>query len=657
VKRRHLPPVVGLFVTAFVVRWWLLSGLILGDDGQEFGLLQQVVASGPDFRDQLQVRFGGWLPNYVVALLFGITETTVLLPTWILSSAMSLLAYALLVRWGYGTRRAFLGGLLVATAPFEVVLGTLRTNDLYLGGALALGFLALVLYEDRPVRQGVLVAIALWYGFYVKLFAVYALPALGLYALAGRRWRAAKAFVATSVVLHAATILYWRLSLGTYTPFVSTHAANYPVQAKDLPLEWARYVRMIFVGSEFSTTLFGIVPYVLIALLVVQAVRGRLDRADRLLLGFWGLFFLFLEFFPAGFALDAYYTVPRIFRYLAPISFPIALHAAKLVLEVTRDRPSAAPLVVGALLVLNLYQSWDATEPGRVHRAILQRVVPAIEQLAPPRVVAETTMGYWLRALYLDPERVETEVVMPPNIYVATECEKWIRDSEANWPTGTLLLTGFGNYVHYGAHTQGLRLAWFDAPLDDRWELVGDYGMVSYLPRPEAARLWRLVRGASYDAAIRIRKDPPPPTPGLDPKARFDAGMERFNAGENMVAAAWFGSVMKTNAPQAEDATFFHAAAYFRQDDWARTTHEFKRLLKRFPTGHWAAAAHWHIAICDLRRGRTHRARARFAYVIRRFPEDVATVDGARAEIRRIVRRRDGVLLDWWHRLAGYPES
>ena len=83
--RRHLAAGLALFAIAFVVRWWLLCGLILGDDPQEFGMLQQVLASGPDFRDQLQVRFGGWVFNYVVALLFGVSETTVLLPTWALS--------------------------------------------------------------------------------------------------------------------------------------------------------------------------------------------------------------------------------------------------------------------------------------------------------------------------------------------------------------------------------------------------------------------------------------------------------------------------------------------------------------------------------------------------------------------------------------------
>jgi TolA-binding protein len=109
--------------------------------------------------------------------------------------------------------------------------------------------------------------------------------------------------------------------------------------------------------------------------------------------------------------------------------------------------------------------------------------------------------------------------------------------------------------------------------------------------------------------------------------------------------------------PQAQDAAFFYAASFFRQSDWTRASREFKRLLARDPHGRWAAAAHWHIAICDLRRGRVRRARARFAWVIRRFPEDRATVEGARVELRRITGARRGLLVELWRRLTGRADA
>ena len=645
--RRHLLVALAIVAVAFAVRWALLSGLVLGDDPEEFTMLQQVLAGGLDFHDQLQVRFGGWILNYVAARLFGMSETTLLLPTWLLSSSFGAIAYALLLHWGYGIGRSTLGALVVVTAPFEVVLGTLRANDLYLAGALNLGFLALVLCEDRPLRQGLLVAIALWFAFYVKLWAVYALPALALYVLVERRWRFAASFAATSLVLHGATLLFWKTRLGVFAPFVSTHAATYPVGAKELAYHWLRYPHMLFVGSEFGTTLFGVVPYVLAILLAVRLARRRLDRPDRLLVGFWGTLLLLLEFFPTAFTLDAYYTVPRIFRYLAPISFPLALHAAKLVLDATSTMRATA--IAAVLLVLvNLVQAADATSPGRVYHGVLMTVVREIERRAPPQVVAETNLAYWLRALYLDPDTVETEVVEPPDLYAAAACERWIRDTGPSWPTGTLLVTGLGNYVHYGAHGEGFRLAWFGTPLDARWQLVGEYGVLSYLPRPEAARFWRLTQGA----APRIVKDDPPPPGELSSAERFTAGMARFDAGDHRGARAQFRVLMDARAPEAEDATFFHAASFFRDSDWVRARHEFKRLLHRFPKGRWVAAAHWHIGICDLRRGQVRRARRRFEYVVRRYPEDVTTVANSRIELSRM-ELHDGVLVRLWRRVRG----
>jgi Tfp pilus assembly protein PilF len=425
------------------------------------------------------------------------------------------------------------------------------------------------------------------------------------------------------------------------------------VAAKELLIEWARYPYMIFVGSyEFRTTLFGVTPWVLAVLLAVRAARRRLDRPDRLLLGFWGIFLLLLEFFPNGFTLDAYYTVPRIFRYLAPISFPVALHAAKLVLDVTRTwRPMRAVLVVVPLLGVQLLGGVDATLPGRIHRDLLFRVVRSIERLAPPAVVAESTLGYWLDSLYLDRAAVETRVVTPPEIYVPAECERWIAASAPTWPTGTVLVTGLGNYVHYGAHAQGLRLAWFDAPLDDRWTLVDDVGVASYLPRPETARLWRLERGATDAPPPRERDDPPPPD-ALDPAARLTVAIERFNAGDQRVARSHLRVLMNTPGPQTADARFFHAASYFRESAWPQAAHEFKQLLHHDPSGRWAAAAHWHLAICDLRLGHVRRARARFEYLLRRFPADHATTENARAELQRLMRRDGGLVGALWRRFT-----
>ena len=255
-----------------------------------------------------------------------------------------------------------------------------------------------------------------------------------------------------------------------------------------------------------------------------------------------------------------------------------------------------------------------------------------------------------LESLYLDPTLVETEVVTPPEIYDPIACEKWLRDTAPTWPIGTVLVTGLGNYVHYGAHTQGLRLAWFEQPLDDRWTLAEEDGVVAYLPRPEMARLWRLTRGLPAPTTPHERDDPPPPGPA-DPAERMAAAMAAFNGGRQRVARAHLRSVIDGGTSEAEDARYFYAVSFFREDNWARASREWKHLLGHHPGGRWTAAAHWHLGICDLRRGRTRRARARFEYIVRRFPHDVVTVENARAELLRTGSRRGGLVGELWRRL------
>jgi hypothetical protein len=312
-------------------------------------------------------------------------------------------------------------------------------------------------------------------------------------------------------------------------------------------------------------------------------------------------------------------------------------------------RPAWTAALVTLVIAANVVGAVEATLPGRTFRRALLATVREIEREAPPRVVAEITLAFWLERMYLDPDVVETEVVRPPDIYVATECERWLRDSAPGWPTGTLLITGLGNYVHYGAHLQGLRLAQFERPLDDRWAPAGEYGNMWYLPRPEAARLWRLARGSDGTRVALEHDDPPPPGPAT-PAERMRAGMERFDHADYRGARAHLHALMNTQATEAEDATFFYAVTFFRQERWDPTQHAFKHLIARFPHGHWLAAAHWHIAVADVRRGRIRRARARFASIVRRFPQDPATVANARAELRRLAPRGRGLIAELWAR-------
>src|SRR5512143_752518 len=100
--RAHVPAAAGLFAVAFGVRWWLRQGLVLGDDPQEFAVLLHILTNGPLLTDQLHLRFAGWIFNHLAFWLLGVSETSFLLPTALVTSTFAVMAYAVFVRWGYG---------------------------------------------------------------------------------------------------------------------------------------------------------------------------------------------------------------------------------------------------------------------------------------------------------------------------------------------------------------------------------------------------------------------------------------------------------------------------------------------------------------------------------------------------------------------------
>src|SRR5262249_31079437 len=161
----------------------------------------------------------------------------------------------------------------------------------------------------------------------------------------------------------------------------------------------------------------------------------RFDRADAMLVVLYGSFFLLLNFFPNGFHFDQYYSVPRIFRYLTPISFPMALHVAKMFLDVSRvGWPSViAPALFVPLLALNVDGIDDAMRPGQIYRTAFMAVVRDVRALQPPKLVADALIASWTKDLYLQP-RDRIEVIVLDHTYKPEEYERWIRGHEDKVP-------------------------------------------------------------------------------------------------------------------------------------------------------------------------------------------------------------------------------
>ena len=643
------PALLGRVVLPAVILAWacalrvaFFSGFVLCDDYQELGTVANVFAHGPVLADQFQLRFGTWLFNVAAFKLFGVSEFGFFVPTVLMSASLGLVGYAILVRWGYGFLPAFAAGLMIAAAPFDVLLGGLRANDVILAWFVGLAVAALVVLDERPVWQGLTVALCGWLGFYVKLWIVYFLPVLGIHYLVEAwrrgRWRGGIVFAIASLTLHGATCAFWKRQTGYWLPFIWQHAATYPVPPRDLARVLRIYPDQLLHGSEYGTTLFGSVPYLVALGLTLKLVGSvarrfgvgyRMDARDWALFGCYATFFLLLNFFPNSFAFDRYYSAPRIFRYLAPLSFPMSLHLAKMVLDLSPAR--AGWLTVVALLALtgwNLRQSVEATAPSRAYRALLMAVVRDVRERRPPMLVAEYWISYFLSSVYLKDLAREIQVVRPVHTYAARDYEAWLQRRQSDLVPGTLLLTGFGSCVHYAAHQDGFRLALFQSGLHPAWKVLKDYGPLAYVPRPEPVRLWELAEPISGTPAVRVGG-------GAGPEELFKSGMARFDEQRYAEAAAYFHTVV-TDFPAsavAEDALYFHTICFFREERWSETIRGFEDLMQRYPAGRYVPGAHYHIGISYAALGDRDRAREAFETLRRKFPQEQTLGRSAADEI------------------------
>ncbi len=631
--RRWGPPVL-LFATALLLRLWLFSGFVLCDDAEELQLVERILDEGADFRGHLQYRVPLWLPSVLAMRVLGRTEAGFFLPTVLLSASLPVLGFAILRRCGRSRGASFAAAAVVATAPFEVLLGGLRANDVVLEWLVAAGLLALVHWRAQPRRQGASVAVIFFLAFATKLWAVYFLPALflgwvGPGARHGGR-RAAAVFTVLSAGLHGLAAVFWKLKIGVFLPFLAAHSATYAIEPERLSWLWLEYPRQVFVGAAVGSTLFGLVPYVVLAFTVLAArrglarVRSSWGTLDALLAATWATFFLLLELFPNSFQFDRYYSAPRIFRYLAPLSFPLALHAGKLIAEMRAAR-SVRVLAIAGMLAVNVVQALEATEPGRAYRAALLGVAYHLRLTCPPVVLADTWPTFFLRRIYLRGTCPRTEFVNPIGVQAATAYEAWLAKNGRAIPEGTVLVSGLASCVHFSCVTCGYRLAQFERPLARRFALVRDFGALDFYPTPEPVRLWRA--------------GPPESAPGTRPTgaATLQAeGMAAFDAGRYAVAQHAFETVLADHraSPEAVDAAYFEAVCHWRMGEPLPTLRRFEWMLREFPDGRWTVAGFYHLGLAHEALGQFEEARSYYARVV--SARDVGLGPHAAARLREL---------------------
>src|SRR5262249_55217253 len=133
-----------------------------------------------------------------------------------------------------------------------------------------------------------------------------------------------------------------------------------------------------------------------------------------------------------------------------------------------------------------------------------------------------------------------------------------------------------------------------------------------------------------------------------DPNALFEGGMARLSRGDYRGARAYFRTLQTEHPSRAEEGAFFYAATFFREGNWDRSRHEFKRFIRRFPDSPRLSQVYWHLAMCDASFGNNVRPMAELRYVIRHVRNDPTTANTAASDLRTLMRRRGGIVIQYW---------
>jgi hypothetical protein len=501
-------PALLLFAICLVVRVVMQSGFVMGDDMAVVAVADTQSEKLHWVHEQVNLRFGVWLPYILSFKIFGTGELGFFAPTWIMSSSFGSVAFILLRRWGYSVTAAFFAGLFVGLSPFEMLIGTSMANDIILAAVFIYGFVAWQYRDAIPRLSGALIGALLWFGFFNKAWVIYAFPFLGIEFLRdfynrGRRMPFWAFLAVTMVLLHAAVAWSCMRALHDPFPFLRLLPAHYPVPRAKLREILLIYPREIFIGDdEMRTTLFGAVPYVWIvafcAALVLRGPRRVLvrDRANVELLAMSLGMFLLINFVPNYYSLTEYHSAPRIFRYLTPISFFLSFFTAKLLVDCAASLPRAAAMVVpvcaAGLLAVNVIGAVRATGPGRENRRIVEAATETITAECPPELLMDNWQGYFFNRLYLKRKCPKTIVRgLAFRSRADDDAEKEFHNYEAQIPDGSMMVTGFGSYVYYPCYDCRIEPAFMKTPIAKQWEVVREIGPITFKPAPIDVKVWR----------------------------------------------------------------------------------------------------------------------------------------------------------------------
>jgi dolichyl-phosphate-mannose-protein mannosyltransferase len=489
--------------------WWRLAGLCLalalplrlaffagfglGDDPNEsISLIHFAQRLRLDPTDFLHYR----LVNIVVRGLcyrwFGVSEAAMILP--VLGAALAthgmgvLLAGELL-----GARAAFLASLLFLVTPYETLASTANVPDYFhafFGTAAAWAVV-------RGLRRGhagwmALAAACVALGLMNRVSTLLLLPVLGLAMLASlRRWRGWLVFwTALAALVGLGCAADWRWSGSPVGWLVHNSGGGIDVTSI-VGTILKIYPRYVFLRDDHAHWMFGLTGWAaaggaLVAL--VRTLRGRAGMAEMAVLLAFVVFGGLFEFLPHRLTLAAYWSHPRIFRYLAQLAPALYLCGAYLLERAWRWRPALGLAGAALVALMGLWQTPAVSEPLRDANRDARALIAFLRahEVLPGNPPMRIQTDYWrvghIRGLY-------ASLAAWDAVGVAPESPDHQRAFLASRTEG-LVVTGGAGLPWYGSPELVLSLSRLGFQPPPSWRLVWQYAGAQKPWRSEPLRVW-----------------------------------------------------------------------------------------------------------------------------------------------------------------------
>lgn len=358
----HWPPWVifgALAVFALTLRLACLTGLV-GSDDLHYAKYAQAVVEGhygetvdQATRRHHALRYGVILPLAAVYKVLGVAEwTTILVP--LAASTASVVLVAMIGRLMFGMQVGIIAGLLYATFPMHLRLGTILLPEPLAGFYALLGVLCYLYALTRGGAWWVIAGLLMGIAYLAKEPALFVGGAFLLHALWARQWRGAVLFALGVATIGAIEHAYYVLERGdilfrprsTELYSATRHSGGFFPRMRDLPHRlFVKYPEAMLVPD----LRFGL--HSLAGLLWAGAALASRPRRGFGMLVLWAaLPWLYLNF--GTWSFQRYMPIPTEPRYIEIIYPPIMLLSAVLLSRALAAGPMIARSAAVALAVV-----------------------------------------------------------------------------------------------------------------------------------------------------------------------------------------------------------------------------------------------------------------------------------------------------------------